>query len=81
MDDSDLRVFVRHPLGLVFIADQCGDLPVGMSIGNGVKAITANIACCTGSIARILDLTVIPSRWIGRHLQEDLWGSHYLGAV
>lgn len=43
MDNPDLRILACELSGLVLVADQGRELPVGMGIDNGKETITPNV--------------------------------------
>ena len=47
--NPDLRILACNLSGLLLTADKSRDLPVGMGMSNGEKAITTNVARCASA--------------------------------
>lgn len=73
MNNSDARILGLDLLCLFLAADQSRQLPVGMSVGNGVEAIATNITRSTGSMEFVSSFVRLDE---GADLQEDLGRSH-----
>ena len=73
MNNADARVLGLDLLCLFLAADQSRQLPGGMSVGNGIKAIATNITRSTSSVEFVRSVVKLAK---GADLQEDLGRSH-----